>query len=169
MDGTLSVDDLLGQPQAAHRSSGGGGARRREEQHMTGGTKQWGRNVEGLRTHTRTKAEATRQRAEEAIAHLIKEQRPINFKTVAETAAISTAWLYGNQDLKQRIMHLRTQQRPVAQVKLPVYEQASKASEEAAIAALRKRIKGLGAENRELKRQVEVAYGLLAVHTEASS
>jgi hypothetical protein len=58
----------------------------------------------------------------------LQQNRLINFKTVAETAAISTAWLYGNQDLKQRIMYLRTQQQPVAQVKLPVYEQASKAS-----------------------------------------
>ncbi len=132
---------------------------------MTRSTKQWRRNVEGLRTHAQTKAEATRQRAEEAIAQLIKEQRPINFKTVAETAAISTAWLYGNQDLKQRIMHLRTQQTPKAQVKLPVHEQASNASKEAVIAAFRKRIKELEAENRGLKRQVEVAYGLLAVST----
>jgi hypothetical protein len=129
------------------------------------GMKQWGRNVEGLRTHAQKKAEATQQRAEEAIALLIKEQRPVNFKTVAETATISTAWLYGNEDLKQRIMHLRTQQRPKAQVKLPVREQASNASKEAVIAALRKRIKELEAENRDLKQQVEVAYGLLAVQT----
>ena len=78
------------------------------------GMNQWGRNVEGLRTHAQKKA---------------------------ETAAISTAWLYGNEDLKQRIMHLRTQQTPKAQVKLPVHEQASNASKEAVIAALRKRIK----------------------------
>jgi hypothetical protein len=131
---------------------------------MTHGMNQWGRNVEGLRTHAQKKAEATRQRAEEAIAQLIKEQRPVNFKTVAETAAISTAWLYGNEDLKQQIMHLRMQQIPKAQVKLPVREQASNASKEAVIAALRKRIKELEAENRDLKQQVEVAYGLLAAH-----
>jgi len=67
---------------------------------MTRSTKQWGRNVEGLRTHAQTKAEATRQRAEEALIQLIKEQRPINFKTVAETAAISTAWLSSVQCVK---------------------------------------------------------------------
>ncbi len=131
---------------------------------MTHGMNQWGRNVEGLRTHAQKKAEATRQRAEEAITQLINEQRPVNFKTVAETAAISTAWLYGNEDLKQRIMHLRTQQTPKAQVKLPVREQASNASKDGVIAALRKRVKELEAENRDLKRQVEVAYGLLAAH-----
>jgi hypothetical protein len=37
------------------------------------GMRQWGRNVEGLRTHAQKKAEATQQRAEEAIAQLIKE------------------------------------------------------------------------------------------------
>jgi hypothetical protein len=82
-----------------------------------------------------------------------------------ETAAISTAWLYGNKDLKQRIMHLRTPQTPKTQVKLPVHEQAPNASKDAVIAVLGKRLKELEAENRELKQQVEVVYGLLAAHT----
>jgi hypothetical protein len=50
-------------------------------------------------------------------------------------------------------------------VKLPVHEQASNASKEAVIAAFRKRIKEPEAENRDLKQQVEVVYGLLAVQT----
>jgi len=71
---------------------------------MTLTTEQRKRNTLGLHRHAQNKAEATRQRAEAAISHLIKEQRPINFKTVAETAGISTAWLYGNEELKQRII-----------------------------------------------------------------
>ncbi len=71
-------------------------------------TRSWKRNIDGLRAHAQEKAVETARRAEEAIAHLLKEQRPVNFKTVAETAGISTAWLYGNETLKQRIMHLRT-------------------------------------------------------------
>jgi ABC-type branched-subunit amino acid transport system ATPase component len=87
--------------------------------------------------------------------------RPVNFKTVAETAGISTAWLYGNEALKQRIMHLRLQQVPAVQVKLPQREQASSASKDAVIAALRQRIKKLEEENHMLKQQMEVANGLL--------
>ena len=128
---------------------------------MTRSAKQWQRNIEGLRDNAQKKAAATEQRAEAAIALLIKEQRPINFKTVAETAGISTAWLYEHEVIKERIIHLRAQQMPKAQVKLPLREQASSASKDAMIAALRQRIQKLEKENDDLKRQVEVAYGLL--------
>jgi hypothetical protein len=121
----------------------------------------WERNIDGLRAHAQQKALDTARRAEAAIAHLLKEQRPVNFKTVAETAGISTAWLYGNEALKQRIMYLRGQHIPAVQVKIPPREQASSASKDAMIAALRQRIKRLEEENRMLKQQVEVANGLL--------
>src|ERR1700730_12107236 len=121
----------------------------------------WERNIDGLRAHAQQKAVDTACRAEAAIAHLLKEQRPVNFKTVAETAGISTAWLYGNEALKQRIMHLRVQQTPAGQVTIPQREQASSASKDAMMAALRQRIKKLEEENRVLKQQVEVANGLL--------
>lgn len=124
-------------------------------------TRSWERNIDGLRTHAQQKALDTAHRAEAAIARLLKEQRPVNFKTVAETAGISTAWLYGNETLKQRIMHLRLQQVPAVQVKIPPREQASSASKDAMIAALRQRIKKLEEENRTLRQQVEVANGLL--------
>lgn len=124
-------------------------------------TRSWERNIDGLRAHAQEKAVDTARRAEEAITRLLKEQRPVNFKTVAETAGISTAWLYGNEMLKQRIMRLRLQQVPAVQVKIPPREQASSASKDAMIAALRQRIKKLEEENRTLKQQVEVANGLL--------
>jgi hypothetical protein len=128
---------------------------------MTRQTKQWTRNVEGLRTTAHRKAEVTQHQAEAALALLIKEQRPITFKAVAETAGISTAWLYGNEAIKQRIMHLRAQQMPRAQVKIPPRELASSSSKDAIIAALQKRVREQAAEIERLKRQVEVAYGLL--------
>ncbi|SRR5579875_112278 len=124
-------------------------------------TRSWERNTLGLRAHAQGKARETARRAEAAITSLLKEQRPVNFKTVAETAGISIAWLYGNETLKQRIMHLRTQQQPSVQVRIPPREQASSASKDAMIAALRQRVKKLEEEKRDLKRQVEVANGLL--------
>jgi hypothetical protein len=128
---------------------------------MTRSTKQWARDTRGLRANAQRKAAITEHRAEAALALLIAEQRPITFKAVAETAGISTAWLYEHEAIKERIIHLRTQQTPKAQVKLPPREQASSASKDAMIAALRQRIQKLEQENRNLKRQVEVAYGLI--------
>ncbi len=132
---------------------------------MTRHTRQWARNVEGLRTTAQKKAEVTQQQAEAALALLIKEQRPITFKAVAQTAGISTAWLYGNEAIKQRIMHLRSQHMPKVQGKIPPREQASSASKDAMIVALQKRVREQAEEIKQLKRQVEAAYGLLAVQT----
>jgi uncharacterized protein YceH (UPF0502 family) len=125
---------------------------------MTRQAKPWARNVDGLRTAAQRKAEVTQQKAEAALAQLLKEQRPVTFNAVAEMAGISTAWLYGNEAIKQRIMHLRAQQVPVAQVKIPPREQASSASKDAIIVALQKRVREQAEEIKELRKQLEVAY-----------
>ncbi len=121
----------------------------------------WQRNIEGLRRSARIKSEETKQRAEEAITLLLKERRPINFTTVAETAQISTAWLYAHEEIKMRIIHLRSQQAPSARVKIPTREQASSASKDAMIVALQKRVREQADRIRELQQQLEVAYGSL--------
>jgi len=128
---------------------------------MTRSAKRWQRNTNGLRSHAQRKAAVTAQRAEAALARLMQEQRPITFTAVAAMAGISTAWLYEHETIKERIMHLRAERSPKVQVKIPPREQASSASKETMIAALRQRIQKLEQENRDLRRQVEVAYGLL--------
>jgi hypothetical protein len=124
-------------------------------------TYSWQRNINGLREAAQKKAETTRERAEAAIALLLREQRPVNFKTVAETAGISTAWLYEHETIKERIIHLRAKSVPQPRVVIPPREQASSASKDTMITALRQRIQKLEKENSELKRQVEIANGLL--------
>ena len=119
-------------------------------------------NIEGLRMSAQQKSNDTRRRAEEAIVLLLKERCTINFNTVAQTADCSTAWLYANEDIKQQIIHLRSQQTPQAQIKIAPREQASSASKETMIAALQKRVKEQAEEIKELKKQLEVAYGLLS-------
>lgn len=128
---------------------------------MTSQAKGWKRNIVGLRKTAQAKADAARQRAEEAIRLLVKVQRPINFKAVAETAHVSTAWLYAQEDIKRRIMELRAQQIPKPKIWIPPQERASDASKDVLIAALRKRVKEQEEQIRELKKQVEVAYGQL--------
>jgi hypothetical protein len=64
---------------------------------MTRSTKQWARDTSGLRANAQRKAAVTEQRAEAALALLIQERRPITFKAVAQTAGISTAWLYEHE------------------------------------------------------------------------
>ena len=126
----------------------------------------WERNVTGLRATARAKAAATRQRVEEALRLLAREGRPVTFRAVAAAAPCSTAWLYGQADLKARIMHLRAQQQPRARVALPPRERASEGSRDAIIAALRKANTVLREENATLRKQLEVVYGELAARGE---
>ncbi len=121
------------------------------------------RNVAGLQATARAKADATRQRVEEALGLLVKEGRAVNFQVVAAAAPCSTAWLYQHDDIKRRIMHLRAQQSPRAQAVVPPRERASDASKDAIIAALRQANKRLREENATPKRQLEVVYGELTV------
>lgn len=116
------------------------------------------RNVEGLRLSAAQRHEAACRRTEEALQRMLREGQPVNFKTVAKAAAVSTAWLYGQPSIKARIQRLRDQSIPkVAALKAP----ASDASKDAMIATLRQRIKQVEAENRELRKQLEIVYGQL--------
>jgi Family of unknown function (DUF6262) len=128
---------------------------------MTSSSRSQKSNIEGLRKAAQQKAEETSRRAEEALSLLLSQQRPINFKTVAETAQISTAWLYAHEDIKMRIIHLRSQQAPKAQVIVPLKTQASTPSKDTVITALQKRVREQAEKIKELEKQLEVAYSSL--------
>jgi hypothetical protein len=118
------------------------------------------RNVDGLRRHAQKKRLEAIQRTDEAIRLLLQEQRPINSKTVAETAGVTTAWLYQEESIKQRIFHLR--QQPGSQKQTPqIMAPASEASKDQIIAALKTRVKELNEEVRDLKQRLEIVYGEL--------
>ena len=126
---------------------------------MTRQAKNWTRNVEGLRTTAQKRADATRSRVEETLQLLLREQRPINFKSVAETAQVSTAWLYQHDDIKQRIAHLRGQQSPKPKTWISPQTRASDTSKDHVIRTLTERLKRVEAENEELRKALKVAWG----------
>jgi Family of unknown function (DUF6262) len=117
------------------------------------------RNIEGLRKSAQFRHQQAMQRTEEGIRRLLLEGRPVNFNTTAEAAGVSTAWLYQHPEVRSRIEHLRAQpsERRVAAPK----SKASDASKDAMLVTLRQRVKQVEAENRELRRQLEVLYGQL--------
>jgi hypothetical protein len=121
----------------------------------------WPRNTDGLRQRAQERAAATKHRAEEAIALLVRDQRPITFRAVAQTAGVSSAWLYQHEEIKARIAHLRAQQGPRAKVWVPPQERASESSKDNVIRMLTERLKRLETESRELRKQLEVVYGLV--------
>jgi hypothetical protein len=82
-------------------------------------------------------------------------------------AGVSTAWLYSQVGLRKRIEDLRSQRVPRST--MPRDESASDQSKDSIISALKLRVRALEDKNRELTRQIEVAYGrLFAVKPELS-
>ncbi len=95
---------------------------------------------------------------EQAIAELLREQKPVNFNTVAKAAAVSKAYLYSQPDLRERIDALREQE--LAQrLRQPAVRPSGKtdAGKDLVILAKDRRIKELETENRKLQQQLKVA------------
>lgn len=120
------------------------------------------RNLTGLKHSAWSRRNDATERATAAILQMQANEVEINFRSVAARAQVSTAYLYGTETLRARIMKLR-QATPSAAVETPQHRQ--RLSHERVVATLRLRIKSLEQSNRDLKAQLEAAYGRLAVAT----
>ena len=106
--------------------------------------------------HSKRKA-MTQEKVDKAIQRLIKAQKAINFNSVASESGVTKKTLYDNKDIRERIEILRHQQSQVptpAQVKREMNEN----NKDAIIASLKRKIKRLEEENKELKEQLKVNY-----------
>ena len=106
--------------------------------------------------HSKRKA-ITQEKADKAIQRLIKAQKPINFNSVANESGITKKTLYNNKEIKERIETLRHQQ---SQVPTPsqIKREMNDSNKDAIIASLKRKIKRLEEENKELKEKVKINY-----------
>ncbi len=120
--------------------------------------KTWKRNTTGIAAHAQARREHKRKGVEDAIATLLREQKPINFHIVAKAAGVSKAYLYGQPDLRERIEALRqqTMEQMVRARAVPAPGKTD-ASRDLVILAKDRRIKELEAENQKLKLQLKTA------------
>ena len=106
--------------------------------------------------HSKRRA-ITQEKVDKAIQRLIKAQKAINFNCVANESGITKKTLYDNKDIRERIEILRYQQ---SQVPTPsqVKREMNDNNKDAIIASLKRKIKRLEEENKELKEQLKVNY-----------
>ena len=116
------------------------------------------RNVEGLRQNAQKKRQEAISRTEEGIKQLVKEGRSVNFKTVAEVADVSTAWLYKESEIKTRIEYLR-EQGGDKKKSVHAQQKATEASKDAKYQALKQGLEQVEAENRGLRDHLEAIHG----------
>ena len=122
------------------------------------------RNVEGLRQNAQRKRQETLDKVEEGIQTLLRENKRINFNTVAEAADVSKAFLYKEADLNERIQQLRlvtpNRSKRLKAVEVSDVETAvDQTLRDSPCEAPKDRFKALNAEVRELRRQNEVFGG----------
>ena len=118
------------------------------------------RNTDGLMRSARSRSEDATQRATAAILLMQAEEVDINFRSVAARAKVSTAWLYGTKSVRDKIVKIRNTSPVAASENL---QHRQRLSHERVVGTLRLRIRTLEEINRELKEQLEVAYGRLAM------
>lgn len=106
--------------------------------------------------HEQRKA-VTYQKVDNAIKRLIKAKESINFNSVSQESGVSKATLYNNSDIRTRIESLRQQQ---SQVPTPrqIKREMDENNKDAIITSLKRKIKKLEQENKELREQLKFAY-----------
>ena len=119
----------------------------------------WKRNTSGLKAAAQQKAQATIERAREAIAILQQHGKPINFASVAKAGQVSVAWLYRNQTLRALIEKHRLTTQDAAPPAGKPKGGATTKGKDAIIAHLKTRIKILEQEKQDLLQALERAYG----------
>lgn len=117
-------------------------------------------NVDGLKAHALHKKEATLKKVNDIIHQLMKAKERINFNSVAMESGVSKAYLYNNQEIRERIETLRRQQEGLSSPKQEKREM-SDASKDVLLAAKNKRIKVLEEENKRLKAELAILRGKL--------
>ena len=127
------------------------------------------KNTTGLKQSARLRSEQAMDRAIAALQRMDASDQVINFRTVAAEAKVSTAWLYGQPELRARIMRARGRSDHGAVPAAPAMLDRERVSKQNVVATLRLRIKTLEERNRELTALLELAYGKLALSGEKNA
>ncbi|MED1596356.1 MULTISPECIES: DUF6262 family protein [Bacillus] len=106
--------------------------------------------------HASRKA-TTSQKVDKAIQRLVRANDPINFNSVASEAGVAKATLYNNRELRERIESLRQQQAEAPTPK-QIKREINENNKDAIIASLKRKIKKLEEEKKQLREQLKFAY-----------
>lgn len=112
---------------------------------------------EQLRAIHASRKAITSQKVDKAIQSLVRANEPINFNSVSSEAGVAKATLYNNHKLRDRIESLRHQQ---AQTLTPkqIKRKINESNKDAIIESLKRRIKKVEEENKQLRNQLKVVY-----------
>ncbi|WP_409175491.1 DUF6262 family protein [Brevibacillus fortis] len=113
---------------------------------------------EQIKAVHKARKETTLKKVDKAIQRLLRASENINFNSVANEAGITKATLYRNQELRERIEGLRTQQFQAPTSK-QLKRELDENNKDAIIASLQRRIKKLETELKQAREQQKISYG----------
>ena len=116
-------------------------------------------NPDNLRQAAARKSAAATARADQGLHELIRTGQPITFRGLAQTAGVSLDFLYRTPQIRQRVDHLRAQQRttpPAPPEQLEDHPSSVVRTLTAQLAELRRRHRD---EVDTLKQALETAHG----------
>ncbi|MHC2837031.1 DUF6262 family protein [Bacillus sp. F9_6S_D1_P_5] len=112
---------------------------------------------EQLRAIHASRKAITSQKVDKAIQRLVRANELINFNSVSSEAGVAKATLYNNQKLRDRIESLRHQQAQALTSK-QIKRKINDSNKDAIIESLKRRIKKVEEENKQLRNQLKVVY-----------
>lgn len=118
------------------------------------------RNTEALKLHAQEKTRIASEKVDKAIRELSLQGERINFNSVATASGVSKAFLYSNEEVKQRIELLRKQEVSKEINQRAKTDKTSK-SKDIIIMSKDKKIRELENENKQLKEQLAILRGKL--------
>lgn len=113
--------------------------------------------VEHMKSIHVKRKENTCQKVDQAIKRLVRANGNINFNSVANEAGVAKATLYNHSDIRERIEDLR-QQQVKGTTQKQIRREMNESNKEAIIDSLKRRIKRVEDENKDLRQQLKVAY-----------
>lgn len=118
------------------------------------------KNTEALKLHAKEKTRIASEKVDRTIRELSLKGERINFNSVATASGVSKAFLYSNDEIKQRIELLRKQEVSKEMNQRAKTDKTSK-SKDIIIMAKDKKIRELENENKKLKEQLAMLRGKL--------
>lgn len=118
------------------------------------------KNTEALKLHAKEKTKIALEKVDKAIRELSLKSERINFNSVMTASGVSKAFLYNNEEVKERIELLRKQEVSKEMNQKITIDKTSK-SKDIIIIAKDKKIRELENENKKLKEQLAILRGKL--------
>lgn len=118
------------------------------------------KNTEALKLHAQEKTRLALEKVDKAIREMALKGERINFNSVMTASGVSKAFLYNNEEVKERIELLRKQEINKEINQRAKTDKTSK-SKDIIIMAKDKKIRDLENENKKLKEQLAILRGKL--------